>query len=94
MCAVIKRVLKTYAECIRCQTFPNKFAFQQVSLDVRYLEEHVLAKYMPSGQFAADANERNVISTLADELRSAIRARSRDPSPMEKAVADRILTKA
>ena len=94
MCAVIKRVLKTYAECVRCQTFPNKFAFQQVSLDVRYLEEHVLAKYMPSGQFAADANERNVISTLGEELRSAIRARSRDPSPMEKAVADRILTKA
>jgi len=94
MCAVIKRILKTYAECVRCQTFPNKFAFQQVSLDVRYLEEHVLAKYMPSGQFAADANERNVISTLGEELRSAIRARSRDPSPMEKAVADRILTKA
>lgn len=94
MCAVIKRVLKTYAECVRCQTFPNKFAFQQVSLDVRYLEEHVLAKYMPSGQFAADANERNVISTLGEELRSAIRARSRDPSPMEKAVADRILAKA
>jgi len=94
MCAVIKRVLKTYAECVRCQTFPNKFAFQQVSLDVRYLEEHVLAKYMPSGQFAADTNERNVISTLAEELRSAIRARARDPSPMEKAVADRILTKA
>jgi hypothetical protein len=49
---------------------------------------------MPSGQFAADTNERNVISTLAEELRSAIRARARDPSPMEKAVADRILTKA
>ena len=93
MCAVIKRSVKSYVECVRCQTFPTKFAFQQVSLDVRYLAERVLFRFMPSGQFESDVYERRAIETLLKELRSACELRACDPTPMDKAVVDRILEK-
>ena len=93
MCAVIKRAVKSYVECVRCQTFHTKFAFQQVSLDVRYLAERVLFRFMPSGQFESDVYERRAIEILLKELRSACELRACDPTPMDKAVGDRILEK-
>ena len=91
MCAVIKRALKTYIECVRCQTFPTKFAYQQLAVDVRFLAEHVLLRFTPSGQFALDARETRAVKTLLDELRAAAAQRSFDPSPMDTAVMDRII---
>jgi len=91
MCAVIKRAVKSYTECVRCQTFQTKFGFQQVSLDVQYLADRVLVRFLPSGQFAFDARERSSIETLLTELRDAIRSRALDPTPMDKAIVNRII---
>ena len=94
ICAVMKRVVKSYAECVRCQIFQTKFAFQQVALDAQYLAERVLFRFLPSGQFAVDVDERRAIEALLTELKDAIRARALDPTPMDKAIVNRIIAGA
>jgi hypothetical protein len=91
ICAVMKRAVKSYAECARCQTFQTKFGFQQVNLDVQYLAERVLFRFLPSGQFAVDVEERRAIDALLTELKDAIRSRALDPTPMDKAIVNRIV---
>lgn len=94
MCAVIKRALKSYVECVRCQTFPTKFAYQQVTVDIQYLTDKVLLRFMPSGQFETDVYEKQSIETILNELRVAAMQRALDPSPMDKAVVERIIQKS
>lgn len=94
ICAVMKRVVKSYAECVRCQIFQTKFAFQQVALDAQYLAERVLFRFLPSGQFAVDVDERRAIEALLTELKDSIRARALDPTPMDKAIVNRIIAGA
>ena len=94
ICAIMKRVVKSYAECARCQIFQTKFAFQQVALDAQYLAERVLFRFLPSGQFAVDVDERRAIEALLTELKDAIRARALDPTPMDKAIVNRIIAGA
>ena len=55
--AVVEPAVKSHAER-PCQTFPTKFAFQQIALDVRYFAEHALAPFMPVAQFTSDGRER------------------------------------
>lgn len=92
--AVVERAVKSYAECARCQTFPTKFAFQQIALDVRYFAEHALVPFMPVAQFSADGRERRRIDAGLAELRAACVERAADPTPMDDAIADRILQRA
>lgn len=94
ICAIMKRVVKSYAECARCQIFQTKFAFQQVALDAQYLAERVLFRFLPSGQFAVDVDERRAIEALLTELKDTIRARALDPTPMDKAIVNRIIAGA
>ena len=92
--AVVERAVKSYVECVRCQTFPTKFAFQQIALDVRYFAEHALPPFMPVAQFTSDGRERRRIDAALAELRSACVERAADPTPMDDAIADRILQRA
>jgi hypothetical protein len=92
--AVVERAVKSYVECTRCQTFPTKFAFQQIALDVRYFAEHALVPFMPVAQFSADGRERRRIDAALAELRAACVERAADPTPMDDAIADRILQRA
>ena len=92
--AVVERAVKSYVECARCQTFPTKFAFQQIALDVRYFAEHALAPFMPVAQFTSDGRERRRIDAALAELRAACVERAADPTPMDDAIADRILQRA
>ena len=92
--AVVERAVKSYVECARCQTFPTKFAFQQIALDVRYFAEHALPPFMPVAQFTSDGRERRRIDAALSELRSACIERAADPTPMDDAIADRILQRA
>jgi len=94
MCAIIKRALKSYVECVRCQTFPTKFAYQQVAVDIQYLTDKVLLRFLPSGQFETDIFEKRSIETILNELRIAATQRALDPSPMDRAIVERIIQKS
>ena len=91
--AVVERAVKSYVECARCQTFPTKFAFQQIALDVRSLPNTPWRRSCPSHSSPrTDASGRRIDAALA-ELRSAC-VDGADPTPMDDAIADRILQRA
>jgi len=49
---------------------------------------------MPVAQFSADGRERRRIDAALAELRAACVERAADPTPMDDAIADRILQRA
>lgn len=81
--AIIGVGLKSLVECIRLQTL-GRAGLQQLQLDVHYLRPRL--RRFVAGSPAA------VVDSLVDEVVAAGAERSMDPSLLETAVLDRILS--
>ncbi len=81
--AIIGVGLKSLVECIRLQTL-GRAGLQQLQLDVHHLRPRL--RRFVAGSTAA------VVDSLADEVVAAGAERSTDPTLLETAVLDRILS--